>query len=86
MIRIKAQIKDPLAVAKDWRLSGESVRVFTLLYDYRGAEFPSMDDLSSALGISRSTLYRALSGLRRYGYVEEKRIREGRVIVLRGQG
>lgn len=86
MIRIKAQIADPLSVAKDWRLSGESVRVFALLYDHRGTEFVSMDDLRTTLGISQSTFYRALSGLRKYGYVEEKRVREGRVIVLRGLG
>jgi len=83
MIKVKAEIENPVKVAKDWRLSGESVRVFVLLYDHRGVTFSSMTELSDALGISTSTLYRALAGLRRLGYVEEKRDRHGRVIVLR---
>ena len=85
MIKIKAELKDPVKVAKDWRLSGESVRVFVLLYDHRDTEFLSTTHLAETLGVSMSTLYRALAGLKNLGYLEEKRDREGRTLILRSE-
>ena len=83
VIKVKAEIENPVKIAKDWRLSGESVRVFVLLYDHKDVAFSSMAELSAALGISTSTLYRALAGLRKLGYVEEKRDGHGRILVLK---
>ena len=84
MVKVRAELKNPIEVAKDWRLSGESVRVFVLLYDHRDVEFSSMTELSDALGVSTTTLYRALASLRKLGYVEERKDKRGKVIVLKG--
>lgn len=84
MIKIRAEIENPIRIAKDWRLSGESVRVFVLLYDHRDVEFSSTAELSDALGVSTTTLYRALASLRKLGYVEERKDKYGKIIVLRG--
>ncbi len=85
MIRIEAEIENPIKIAKDWRLSGEHVRLFVLLYDHRDVEFSSISQLCEALGVSVSTLYRALRNLMKFGYVEEKRDGNGRVLVLRAK-
>ena len=83
MVKVRAELENPIEVAKDWRLSGESVRVFVLLYDHRDVEFSSMTELSDALGVSTTTLYRALASLRKLGYVEERKDKRGKVIVLK---
>lgn len=84
MIKIKANnVDNPNFIALDPAIPRESMRLYIILYEYRDREIDSFyDTLSEALGISRSTLHRALKSLRIHGYIKEERDAHGKTIVL----